>query len=505
VGDGRTVNSGTGGPPISRAGITYALERLRTNRDSISAALLDLENHPGHRLLDGADVTGVTLERWERARARLKVVWKWFDRYTDALSRAEALRASDPRPGSADAAELDRLLTGDAVEMAGAEIPLEHRGLLGPARQREMISLDELVRRMNEAFTEAAEIVVAVDEAWTRLLPALGHAEEAGRAVRERLTSLGQVTSDPAGTADPPAPSGESLTSGDSWSSGESLTSGGPAPTESLGRFSTSNPSLSPVPVPPPSGSSGGPSGSPGPDRPTPPPRPVTRDRAHRERTAGERSLRELADLGHAARTDPLSFVRAGEADPAELERIASDLRGCRRELDGALRVREEYGTRSAALVALIDRVAAAQAEALRARERVLVRITSPTLPDVPDLTASLRDRLASLAELRRQERWVDLAKRATVLEAVAADALDEMSATLGAIMAPLHRRDELRGRLEAYAAKAVRLGHAEDDEMTRLREQARELLWTAPCDLRAAAAAVRAYQEVIGRRQRRE
>src|SRR5690606_36346842 len=55
-----------------------------------------------------------------------------------------------------------------------------------------------------------------------------------------------------------------------------------------------------------------------------------------------------------------------------------------------------------------------------------------------------------------------------------------------------LDRRAELRGRLEAYRAKAARLGKDEDERLAALYGAARDVLWTAPCDLRAATGAVK-------------
>ncbi|MEV4679013.1 hypothetical protein AB0K34_45840, partial [Actinomadura sp. NPDC049382] len=69
---------------------------------------------------------------------------------------------------------------------------------------------------------------------------------------------------------------------------------------------------------------------------------------------------------------------------------------------------------------------------------------------------------------------------------------------TTGVIRGLLDRREELRGRLEAYRAKAARLGHAEDAELARIYEQARELLWTSPCDLRKATVSLSGYQRAI-------
>src|SRR5262249_43118478 len=58
--------------------------------------------------------------------------------------------------------------------------------------------------------------------------------------------------------------------------------------------------------------------------------------------------------------------------------------------------------------------------------------------------------------------------------------------------------RDELRGLLDAYRAKAGRLGAAEDAALDASYRHAHDLLWTAPCDLAAASAAVTGYQQAV-------
>ena len=63
---------------------------------------------------------------------------------------------------------------------------------------------------------------------------------------------------------------------------------------------------------------------------------------------------------------------------------------------------------------------------------------------------------------------------------------------------AAIDKRDELRGLLRAYKAKAARLGAAEDADLACRHERAYQLLWTAPCDLTAAEAAVADYQRAI-------
>jgi hypothetical protein len=61
-----------------------------------------------------------------------------------------------------------------------------------------------------------------------------------------------------------------------------------------------------------------------------------------------------------------------------------------------------------------------------------------------------------------------------------------------------LARRDELRGRLNAYRAKAAARGQAEHPDLTTRYAQARDLLYTAPCDLRASTRSVHAYQQTL-------
>ena len=90
------------------------------------------------------------------------------------------------------------------------------------------------------------------------------------------------------------------------------------------------------------------------------------------------------------------------------------------------------------------------------------------------------------------------LAAELDTIEADAAAAAQRYRDAERAATALLGRRDELRGLLDAYQAKAARLGAAEDIELAAHYRQASDLLWTAPCDLAAATAAVTRYQQAI-------
>ena len=69
------------------------------------------------------------------------------------------------------------------------------------------------------------------------------------------------------------------------------------------------------------------------------------------------------------------------------------------------------------------------------------------------------------------------------------------LAATVGS---GLQTRDELRGVLTAYQAKAQALGQAENVELGELYAAASEALYAAPCDLAAAEQRVLAYQRSI-------
>ncbi|MBB4771961.1 hypothetical protein [Actinomadura livida] len=212
-----------------------------------------------------------------------------------------------------------------------------------------------------------------------------------------------------------------------------------------------------------------------------------------------DRVGRELTALGRVVRTDPLSLVRDGRADTARLDRVRTVLTSLGDELAGVARMREDYAEHVARVTACIEEVEDTEQRARDAYTTVLTKIRSPNVPEpARGLAAELRDRLTALERLREAGRWVELAGRFAGLERAAGEALERARGELRLSTGLLDRRGELRGRLEAYRAKAARLGLAEDERLTGLYGEARDVLWTAPCDLRRATAVVAEYQRAI-------
>ncbi|MEV0201094.1 hypothetical protein [Nonomuraea sp. NPDC050691] len=181
---------------------------------------------------------------------------------------------------------------------------------------------------------------------------------------------------------------------------------------------------------------------------------------------------------------------------PQDLDRIDRLLAAHRADLEEALRARREYGRRREDLAAALDRVRAAESEARLAHGAVVVKIALPARAAPRSRMDALSDELAALDA--SADDWLARSRRLTALEQAARQAADQALATATAMFGLLGRRDELRGRLGACQAMAVRRGTAEDPEATRLYERARLLLWTAPCDLTKAAEAVDLYQRAI-------
>ncbi len=208
-----------------------------------------------------------------------------------------------------------------------------------------------------------------------------------------------------------------------------------------------------------------------------------------------ERLTTELEALRQVIVSDPLSAENDGGQ---RLDRIAQALGPLRDRLEEAARIRTEHQTRLYQLRQAIQLVENAEHEAKHTASQVLIKIANPVLPGLPDQAPALAARLAEAQALADQALWPELAAATATLDREATAALEQARTTHQTIAGLLERREELRGRLEAYRAKVGRLGRSEDLELNRLYQQAKDILWTAPCDLRQATAALAGYQRAI-------
>jgi hypothetical protein len=210
----------------------------------------------------------------------------------------------------------------------------------------------------------------------------------------------------------------------------------------------------------------------------------------------------ELAALRFVLNSDPLALWRGGRVDTTRLDRLRQQAAAAVARAGGLARLRQDAQRRITAAAAAVAAADTAFQDAAAARDRAATKIAAADLPRPPAPpsagAAALDVRLAALDRLRAAGRWGRLAAELDTIEAAAAAAVQRYRDAERTATALLGRRDELRGLLDAYQAKAARLGAAEDTGLAARYQQASDLLWTAPCDLTAAAAAVTHYQQAI-------
>lgn len=389
---------------LSRDEVDRALAAVRGDSDRIAESLVEMDAHPGHKLLKDAALTGLTARRWAQARTAMATLWEQFATYRDMVARAQEVRARRSRPGDEELAELTDLLHGRVVELDSEAVPIERRGLTGPAQVTERITLAELLTRMRQAFDTVTAVLAAAESAWSAAIGRFDPLDRRLHAVSVQAESVGAAVGEVA---------------------------------------------------------------------------------------AIRRDLDRAREL---VLTDVLT-VHATDALP-DVERRIADLET---RLPRLARVRDEFTARLVAFEAVLSDIEAVEATARQTHAAMVEKIASPGLP-VPGEHASsaVRARLRRLRARQGSEGWDVLAREADDLERFATTALDGARTAMRAITGLLDRRAELRGRLEAYQVKAARLGHAEDDELSRLHDEAHRILFTAPCDLAAATRALNRYRQAI-------
>jgi hypothetical protein len=217
----------------------------------------------------------------------------------------------------------------------------------------------------------------------------------------------------------------------------------------------------------------------------------------------------KLARLRDTLNSDPLALWlgRSGPrrsepdgtaVDTSGADRLQQEIAAAATRVDELVRLRDDARQRIAGVTAAAATARSAREDAVAAWRQAAAKIAAGALPPEPAALADLSVRLAGLDPLLASGRLTRLASELDLLDRELATATAAFKEAERAVVAAMANRDELRGLLGAYKAKAARLGGAEDPGLAERYDQARDLLWTAPCDLAAAAAAVAAYQQAV-------
>ncbi|TYB45498.1 hypothetical protein [Actinomadura chibensis] len=150
-----------------------------------------------------------------------------------------------------------------------------------------------------------------------------------------------------------------------------------------------------------------------------------------------------------------------------------------------------------------LRRLAEREAEVERAERRARERRADigelftgvPEFRERPDDVRSVLELVRERGQASEQ-RWAvpDVVRCEEIIESHL-ERVEEFTTGLEGLRA---ERDELRGRLGAYKAKEASGVSPEDPRLAALYGEAHEMLWKAPCDLRAARAAVERYQAAL-------
>jgi hypothetical protein len=195
--------------------------------------------------------------------------------------------------------------------------------------------------------------------------------------------------------------------------------------------------------------------------------------------------------------------------DFSELSALSAATARIRRGLDEALaeldRVDDELHRINADLCAALDDLDRARQDRTETDTKIAGCAAPPAAEDTADDTDEVLARVGELRNgLEQAGQRLATGDRAGALRLARAlgPAAAQLRATTVALAAsaaaPLARRRELRGRLEAYRAKAHGLGRAEDQALSQLYRTVKDTLYGAPCDLDEAERQLAEYQAGI-------
>jgi hypothetical protein len=216
-----------------------------------------------------------------------------------------------------------------------------------------------------------------------------------------------------------------------------------------------------------------------------------------RMQDCGMRRPNQLVVIGQAvkdahalARTDPLSF------DPATIEALEAQLRRAQTTVDESVRHREAERLELADAYHGVQ-VAVAALDDCRHRLEVVAEKMVVTETSLQALESASR-RVEELQE--EYERAVQLGTQASAdgVRRKAEALLGDLSRLSVAEETRRARRDELRGLLGAYHAKAQAVGLAEDLALDELYSAAADALYVAPCDLELSERLVEDFRHAV-------
>jgi hypothetical protein len=205
----------------------------------------------------------------------------------------------------------------------------------------------------------------------------------------------------------------------------------------------------------------------------------------------------QLADALAVARDDPLALDEdVLDSLPAEVDRMAEFVHESQTFF-------QEVLAELAAIEAGVDAARHVLEDAERTTAEDAAKVLAPDERRRELGTArKMLDSVGEELDERRAQAGIDAAgARRHVADLLGrVTELEQLCARCAAgNVGTVFERDQLRGRLVAFRAKAHALGRSEDLDLDQLYRQASDALYRAPCDLDQARALVLSYQRALG------
>jgi hypothetical protein len=200
----------------------------------------------------------------------------------------------------------------------------------------------------------------------------------------------------------------------------------------------------------------------------------------------------QLRELGQDVLEDPLAI------HDTDVDRVRLCVEALCDELAHAARLRDGIDHEVRAAHGLIDELDTLGAAAQAAHDAVVAKVIAVPTP------APIAGRDERIDAWKRIERLIDGREwhRAGMeierWRARTADDARRLQSYIENCREPLDRRNQLRGRLDAYRAKAAHWALLEIDDVAAAFDRAHDALYTSPTDLQRAAALVEEYQVVL-------
>jgi hypothetical protein len=165
------------------------VRELTEASDRIGSNLLELESNATVALLDAADLSGETGDRWDAARRTLDGLFTAHASLKDVIEQARPLAGRGWLLSGLKLDELRTVLDGASIVVADTTMRLAERDLLSNSRVVVRQTADELIAEMSASYAEVKSVVVGVATVWDALIPRL-------RCERQRFLELTRSADD---------------------------------------------------------------------------------------------------------------------------------------------------------------------------------------------------------------------------------------------------------------------------------------------------------------------